>query len=239
MTRKSGPRRGGSRPSTTAAREAKRERHAVAARERERARLRAKRIGLARKAGVGLVVGTLVIVGAVVVGRKLGPRPIPQAALRAADAAGCGSIQTPSDNATGGHLSPGQTYGYATEPATSGLHDPSPLPPSPHVYTTPVPETNAVHNLEHAYVLVYYRADGQDALPGAVLNALTPLVDSQEKAIMAPFPDLPDGTSFALLAWNTLWSCPSTITPQQATTMTSGFIEAFRGSGNAPEPSAP
>ena len=240
MNRKSRPRREAPRPSSAAAsREAKRERHAVATRERERARRHANRLGFARKVGTALVVGGLVLVGAVLLLRKAGPRPIPQAALAAAQAAGCGGVQTPSDNASGGHLSPGQVYHYTTEPATSGLHDPSPLPPQPHVYTTPVPETNAVHNLEHAYVLVYYRADGQNALPGGVVDALTPLVSSQEKTIMAPYANLPVGTSFALLAWNKLWGCPSTITPQQATLMTSGFIHAFRGTGNAPEPSAP
>jgi hypothetical protein len=137
------------------------------------------------------------------------------------------------------HLQPGQNYRYTSEPATSGWHDPSPLPGDPHVYTQPVQETRAVHNLEHAYVLVYYRADGPDALPADVVQALGPLVNAQFKTIMAPFPDLPTGTSFALLAWNKLWTCPSTITASQARTMTSGFIQAFRGTGNAPEPGAP
>jgi hypothetical protein len=239
VSRKASSRRRASKSSSSAAREAKRVRQAAAAGERERARRRANRIGLARKAGIGLVVGSLIVVTALVIGRKLSPRPVSKVALAAADAAGCGAIQTPDDNPSGGHLSPGQTYGYATEPATSGLHDPSPLPSSTHIYDTPVPEVNAVHNLEHAYVLVYYRPDGQDALPRDVVDALSPVVSSQEKVIMAPFLDLPEGTSFALLAWNKLWTCPSTIAPQQATAMTSGFIEAYRGSGNAPEPSAP
>lgn len=182
---------------------------------------------------------SLIVVTAVIVGRKLGPRAVPKAALAAAEAAGCGPIQTPDDNPSGGHLSPGQTWGYTNEPATSGFHDPSPLPSSKHIYDAPVPEVNAVHNLEHAYVLVYYRPHGQDALPGGVVDELASFVNSQEKTIMAPFADLPQGTSFALLAWNKLWTCPPTITPEQTKAMTSGFIEAFRGTGNAPEPSAP
>jgi hypothetical protein len=239
VSRRAKPRRGPSVSPPAAGREAKRERQAAATRERERARRRAKRLRIGRNAGLGLLVGSLAIAGVFVLSRKLGPRPISQSALAAAAAAGCGSVQTPSDNATGGHLTPGQGYHYTTEPATSGLHDPSPLPALPHIYTTPVPETRAVHNLEHAYVLVYYRAQGQDALPGGVVDALRPLVNSQEKTIMAPFLDLPQGTSFALLAWNKLWSCPSTVSPQQATAMASGFIDAFRGTGNAPEPSVP
>ena len=234
---------GGSRPTGTTRIErstTKRDRQTAAAHERERARRRARRTTIARRTGVALVIAALLAIGGFAAVRRLGPRPIPQAALAAAEAAGCGQVQTPSPSAPGGqHLASGQTYHYTTEPATSGWHDPSQLPENVHVYTTPVPETRAVHNLEHAYVLVYYRADGADALPSGVVDALTPLVKSQFKTIMAPFPDLPTGTSFDLLAWNKLWSCPPTITADQAKTMTQGFIQVFRGTGNAPEPSSP
>ena len=57
--------------------------------------------------------------------------------------------------------------------------------------------------------------------------------------VVRSLPRLPLVTSFALLAWNKLWSCPSTINPDQAKTMTQGFIQAYRGTGNAPEPSSP
>lgn len=169
-----------------------------------------------------------------------GPQPIPQSALAAASDAGCGEIQTPAASAPGGlHLSPGQSYTYPEHPATSGQHDPSPLPGDPHVYDSPVPETRAVHNLEHAYVLVYYRADGPDALPQAVVDRLSSLARAQDKVIMAPYPDLPSGTSLALAAWNKLWECPAAVTADQARTIASGFIQAYRGTSNAPEPRAP
>ena len=164
---------------------------------------------------------------------------IPSAAFDAASAAGCGQIQTPAGSAPGGqHLSAGQTYHYSQEPATSGWHDPSPLPSDPHVYTSPVPETHAVHNLEHGYVWIYYRSDGPGALPATVVDSLASLANVQTKVLMAPHPDLPAGTGLALAAWNKLWECPASIRADQATAVASGFIQGYRGTGNAPEPGA-
>ena len=123
----------------------------------------------------------------------------------------------------------GEPFTYDQHPATSGRHDPSPLPPDPHVYTAPVDETAAVHNLEHAYVLIYYRADGPEALPTDVVDGLATLAESEDKVIMAPHPSLDEGTSLALTAWNKLWECPAGVTADQARTIASGFIEAYRG----------
>ena len=183
--------------------------------------------------------GAVTFIAFLLLTRVGGPQPIPEAALAAASDAGCGDIETPAASAPGGiHLSPGESHTYPEHPATSGPHDPSPLPGDPHVYDSPVPETRAVHNLEHAYVLIYYRANGPDAIPQAVVDRLASLARSQDKVIMAPYPDLPSGTSLALTAWNKLWECPAAVTADQARTIASGFIQAYRGTSNAPEPRA-
>ena len=52
---------------------------------------------------------------------------------------------------------------------------------------------------------------------------------------MAPYPDLPEGRGLALLAWNTRWMCPSSVTPDQAAAIAGGFVDAFRGTTVAPE----
>jgi Protein of unknown function (DUF3105) len=173
------------------------------------------------------------------------PRPVPAAALATARAAGCGGVQTPATSAPGGlHLSSGQAYRYPAEPATSGYHDPNPLPSEPHVLTTPVsdvpgsndvPETRVVHNLEHAFVVIYYRATGPSALPGAVVERLASLARGQDRVLMAPHAQLRAGTALAIAAWNKLWTCPPTIDADQAVTVATGFIEAYRGTSNAPE----
>jgi hypothetical protein len=172
-------------------------------------------------------------------------QPVSAAALAAGREAGCGRILTPAAEAPGGlHLPAGALHRYPEEPATSGPHDPSPLPDEPKVLAEPVsdlaaggvvPESRAVHNLEHAFVLVYYRADGTDPLPTGVIDRLAALVRGEDRVLMAPHADLPDGTALALTAWNTLWACPATITSAEAASVARGFIDAYRGTTNAPE----
>ena len=169
--------------------------------------------------------------------RTTGPGDVSTAALSAARAVGCSAVTHPLSSAPGGeHLQAGESHTYDQHPATSGPHDPSPLPPDPHVYTAPIPETRAVHNLEHAYVLIYYRPAADGGLSDDVVRGLESLARGESRVIMAPYPALPEATSLALAAWNTLWECPSSMTPAQATTIAMGFIDAFRGTSIAPEP---
>src|SRR5438093_7898334 len=160
-------------------------------------------VGAARRSRwirVGVLVAALAL-GYVLFIPAKSPGPVAAAALHAGDAAGCGSVQTPAKQAPGGlHLRPGQSQPYDQHPATSGYHDPSPLPPDPHVYTGVIPETRAVHNLEHAYVLIYYRRDGPGALSPEVVARLATLARGEARVIMAPYPLLPDGTALALAA---------------------------------------
>lgn len=215
------------------------EKKEIARRQREDVRKLVRRRRAIRRA---LQVGTLsaVAVGAVwFFIRAQAPADIPQSAIRAAEAASCGDVQTPAANALGGqHLAQGEPFTYDQNPATSGSHAPAPLPAEPQVYIAPVDETAAVHNLEHAYVLIYYRADGPDALPTPVVDELAALAESEDKVILAPHASLDEGTSLAVAAWNKLWECPAGVTADQARSISSGFIEAFRGSNNAPEPQA-
>lgn len=157
---------------------------------------------------------------------------------RLASAAGCSVISDMPDEG-GGHLVPGETKTYDQQPATSGIHAPSPLPPDPRVYDAPVDETNAVHNLEHGYVLIYYRADGPEALPSAVVDGLSSFASANTKVIMAPYPALARGRALALAAWDELQQCPSSVTPAQATDLARVFVDVFRSGGRAPEPSVP
>jgi hypothetical protein len=186
-----------------------------------------------------------IVVAAVVVGlfmfftRVGGPKPFPQAASQAAIAAGCSDLQTPLSSAPGGqHLASGAAFTYPQEPATSGQHDPSPLSGEVPVYTTMPPETQLVHNLEHAFVNIYYRADGDGALGQEVVDALTTVAegDTKQHVILTPHTSLPAGTDFAVTAWNKLMTCPNTVTAAQATTIAKGFMTSFECTSNAPEP---
>src|SRR5687768_12766471 len=230
---------GGARAQADHSARSRAEKKEIARRQREDVRKRVRRQRTVRRA---LQIGALSVVAVAAVWfftQAQAPADIPQSAVRAAEAASCGEVQTPAGSAPGGqHLGQGETFTYDQHPATSGSHAPAPLPAEPHVYTTPVEETAAVHNLEHAYVLIYYRAGGPDALPTDVVDELAALAESEDKVIMAPHESLDEGTSLALAAWNKLWECPAGVTADQARSISAGFIEAFRGSSNAPEPEA-
>jgi Protein of unknown function (DUF3105) len=226
------PARGGADPARKARKEAARK-------AREAARKKQTRVSFARRSMVIGVV-TLVAIGTLYyLERAASPRPVSAEAITAAADAKCSTVQIPSGNPTGGHLSPGQQYTYSQHPATSGLHDPTPLSTDPgytEVYTEPVIETQAVHFLEHAGVMIYYRQTGDGALPQDVVDAMASVAHAQRNTIMAPYPDLPGGTSLAFAAWNRLQTCPSTVTADQATTIANGFVIAFVCTALAPEP---
>ena len=188
-----------------------------------------------------------VVVAAVAIGvftwftRVGGANPFPAAAADAAKAAGCSGVQTPAGSAPGGvHLASGEAHTYPEEPATSGPHDPSPLSDPPAVYTEMPPETRLVHNLEHAFVNIYYRPDGDGALPQDVIDQLATVAngDTKDHVILTPHTSLPTGVGFAVTAWNKLLTCPGTVTASQATATAKGFMTAFECTGNAPEPKA-
>ena len=168
--------------------------------------------------------------------RTAGPGEVSAAARSAVTAAGCGDLEQPVvPDPSRVHLAPGESFDYPDRPAAAGPHDASPLPPDPHVYRIPVPEARAVHNLEHAYVIIYYRPAAEDGLAQETIDRVAAIARDEGRVIMAPYPALPDDRAFALLAWNTRWMCPATISADQAVTMTTSFIDAFRGTSVAPE----
>jgi hypothetical protein len=134
------------------------------------------------------------------------------------------------------HVSPGEIYEPPERPASSGPHDASVLPPG--VYGRPVPEVVAVHNLEHGYVIVYYRSEGSEALAPGTVADVEAMVRSEPEVIMAPYPDLPEGTSLALVAWQWLQTCSAGVTASEAVARARAFIAEHRNGPDAPEPAA-
>jgi Protein of unknown function (DUF3105) len=168
--------------------------------------------------------------------RTASPGEISAEALSAARAAGCANPEQPMiANPSRTHLAPGESFDYPDPPAAAGPHDHSALPPEPHVYPDPVPETRAVHNLEHAYVILYYLPTALGGPSAEAIRRLAALATDQKRVIMAPYPTLTPEHGLALLAWNTRWFCPASVTPEQAVTIARGFIDAYRGSSIAPE----
>jgi Protein of unknown function (DUF3105) len=183
-----------------------------------------------------VAIGAFIALGWLLFFRTPGPGEISAAARSAATAAGCDDLERPVvPNPSRVHLAPGASFDDPDRPAAAGPHDATPLPPDPHVYAIPVPETRAVHNLEHAYVIIYYRPAAEGGLAQETTDRLAAIARGEDRVIMAPYPALPDDRALALLAWNTRWMCSATISADQAVTMTTSFIDAFRGTSVAPE----
>jgi len=238
--RPTGPRPEAQRPAATTSETAtaKRERRDAARERKQKEQKAVARRGAMRRAAIGGVVGLLVFVAfSYFTSRAPKSTPLSADAQAAATAAGCADLVSPAASAPGGlHLQPGQAYTYDQHPATSGYHDPTPLPGQPRVYTTPVQETQAVHSLEHGSVIMYYRPTGDtDGLPQPVVDRLGPVAQNNKASYLIPYPDLPQGTALAFTAWNKLLTCPAKITADQAATLAQGFIDSFACTANAPE----
>lgn len=183
-----------------------------------------------------VAIAIVLLLGWLLLIRQRPPGEIPAEALAAADAAGCDALERPvAAEPSRDHLAPGDLFEYPDPPTAAGPHDPRPLPAEPRVHDAPVEETRALHNLEHAYVLIWYRPAGDGGIALETIGALGALAGDERRVIMAPHASLPVGRSLALLAWNTRWMCPNGVTTDQATTIARGFIDAFRGTTIAPE----
>jgi hypothetical protein len=219
------------------ANEARRERkeQARAAREAERKR-QARRAATRR----GMTMGAIAVVGFIaiyLITRAAAPTPLAQAAVDAAAAADCDPIERPAASAPGGdHADEGEVVVYDDRPATSGRHNPVPLPDTPRVYTEPQDESRAVHTLEHGSVIVYYRPSGDGGVSQDVIDRLATTVEGKPASYLMPYPDLPEGDALAFTAWNQRMFCPVGITPDQAATIATGFADSFACTSNAPEP---
>jgi hypothetical protein len=216
--------------------------HKEAARlRREQEAKAAMRRNAFKRAAIGGVVGVVVFVGVTwFVNRAPAPTPLPQTVIDTALAASCADLVTPSADPARDHLDAGAPYTYDQHPATSGPHDPYPLPDQPRVYTAAdlasYHETQAVHSLEHGSVIVYYRPSGDPGgLPSTVVDQLASVATGDRSTYLIPYPSLPDGTAVAFTAWNKLLTCPAKITPEQAVTVAQGFITSFVCTSNAPE----
>jgi hypothetical protein len=195
-----------------------------------------ERIGYQEWVAGGIAVG-LIVVGILSIVLIVGRRGGREARGSVTGDVRCGPVQSlPSEGVE--HLPEGVSPpAYATRPAASGIHTDATLPADIHVYEEPVPEETALHNLEHAYVLIHYRADGAGALTPGVVAALADLAQDQDKVIMAPYPALNAGVNLALVAWQRLQECAVRDDPGAAVEVTRAFIAQFRGGGVAPEPS--
>lgn len=229
----------GERPASARA-----EKKEQARRERERRiRLARRRQRMRRGVRWGAVLGVAGAITAVVLVQVNQGNELQEAAQQAAERLRCTPVETQQDELDAAAAldqptlhSPPFAEGRNGVPVTAGRHS-SPLQGPPFVFDQPIPEANAVHNLEHGYVIIYYAEEGPNTLADDIRSELEDLVnDESEKLFLAPYPDLQ--TSLALLAWGNMQTCdpPADADPGDAVTLARSFIEEYRSGGLAPEP---
>lgn len=220
-------------PAISPAAAARRDRKEEARRQREAVMRGMRRREILRRVVIfGAAAAVVAGIAIFFVGRAQETSRLQETAEQAARAAGCSEVRVMPDQGAG-HLQVGQTFDYPDDPPTSGVHNPGALRAG--VYTEPVDVTQAVHSLEHGYVVMWYRAEGEGALPQAVVDRLAGVQEGE--TILAPYPELPEGTALAITAWNRLQECPAGITADQAATLAQAFFRQFKNS-TAPENAA-
>jgi hypothetical protein len=216
----------------------RRDRKEEARRVREAERRRVRRASAFRRTFISIGIAAAAVAAISLIRTFGGPNDIPEEAVRAAETVGCTEVDQPAASAPSGqHLQQGQQPDYTDPPATSGFHDPSPLPDDPKVYDQQPPETNAVHSLEHGAVVVYYLPEANGGVPQDVVDRLVDVAEGSDATYLSPYPTLSADRALTLTAWNRRQSCPAgeALTPDAAATIASGFVTAFECTSNAPE----
>jgi Protein of unknown function (DUF3105) len=170
-------------------------------------------------------------------------------------AAGCDPIAEEPATGNQDHVPEGTKVDYAQAPPDSGSHNPAPAPFTKHFYAAAdrPPVETLVHNLEHGYTVVWYRADA----PGNQIQNLERIAKTfgsddynpADKFIAAPWSEadgagFPAGKSVVITRWTADPSNPGDPTKQrgvrQACTEVSGAaIKDFMVKypvANSPEP---
>ncbi|MDQ1712340.1 MAG: hypothetical protein QOE45_1790 [Frankiaceae bacterium] len=194
--------------------------------------------------GISAVVGLALIGGSIYFSVKSKNKAKPAALTSIgvpAEQAGClpAKSETIPTDATGGakHTArDGDHVDYAQSPPTSGRHNPTPLQVGVKKFYSrednPPPE-RAVHNLEHAYVVVWY----DKTVTGEQLTLLQEAGDSAEgKFLIVPWTrtDFPDDKHIVITAWGERQQCSDV-----SGAAFEDFMKKYGGqAGRAPEKNA-
>ena len=214
------------------------ERKEEAKRERERrikqARARQRNRKLIRW---GILLLVVVVIAGIVwfAGRQ--ERQEQEEAALAADRISCTEIEEQEATLPNDHKEP-YASGEGGVPAFGGNHTGGTLGADPKVYQQQPPEQTAIHNLEHGYVIVYYAADGDNALDAEIVSALEGMVEGESEVLMSPYDGLDQPLYF--VAWGARQSCdpPAEADPADAVDVAEGFISEWKNGDFAPEAAA-
>lgn len=168
------------------------------------------------------VLGALVLIGAAVL--------VPVLLTRDDDAAAQGdapddlSAVRTYDDLTFQHLSAGAEHDYPQSPPVGGDHAPVWIECG--VYDEPLPEVNAVHDLEHGTVWITYRADEVDAAGVRALAVALPA-----NGLLSPYPD--QEAPVVVTVWGRQLALTGADDPRLPL-----FVQEYGAGDTAPEPFA-
>ncbi|MDP8977483.1 MAG: DUF3105 domain-containing protein, partial [Actinomycetota bacterium] len=156
------------------------------------------------------------------------------------DELGCTRIERMADQGQGHFETAAQLAAnppeaiYPQRPGSSGMHIGSVVATG--VYDKPVDERVVVHNLEHGYVAFWHDASADPAAVGRLEDFARERIDGGfSKIVVAEFPgDLPDGASFAAVAWGYRQLCEDFDAE-----VAQVFLDRRHDSPSVPEPGVP
>ncbi len=183
-----------------------------------------------------LIVGGIILaIVAIVLGRQaFNNRRISNLNDLAA-AAGCSELEVTGASGAQQHLAEGQTTNYDSKPPTHGSHARNTAPAG--IFEDPFTNVlgdrptiyQAVHSLEHGYVIVWH-----DGLNDRDQRALERGYRDEKKVIVVPYPQLSGDNKVALTAWGRKMTCE-----RMNTGVVDAFVDLFREARSAPEPRGP
>ena len=214
------------------------ERKEEARRERERRIRQARRKQRARRLiRWGILLGVVALIAGIVYFSGRAERQEQEEARLAADRVSCTDVEEQDAVLPNEHTEP-FALGEGGVPAFGGNHTGGTLPAEPKVYQQQAPEQTALHNLEHGYVMVYYAAEGENALDEELVSALEDLVNEETEVLMSPYEGLADPLYF--VAWGARQSCspPEDASPADVVNVAEGFLAEWKNGQYAPEAAA-
>ena len=214
------------------------ERKEEARRERERRIKQARRRQRNRRLiRWGILLGVVALIAGIVYFSGRAERAEKEEAELAADRLSCTAVEEQEATLPNEHQEP-YALGEGGVPAFGGNHTGGVLPPEPKVYDQQPPEQTALHNLEHGYVILYYAAEGENALDPGLVTALEDLVAGETEVLMSPYEGLAEPVYF--LAWGARQSCspPADATAADIVDVAEGFIADWKNGQYAPEAAA-
>jgi hypothetical protein len=213
------------------------ERKEEARRERERRMRQAKRRQRTRRlVRWGIVAGVAAGIGFAIYIAGSESREIKEKAAAAAERVNAAEVET-DEGLPNEHQEP---YGAGQNgvPAVGGNHTPGSLPVDPKTYEQQPPEETAIHNLEHGYVIVYYAAEGDNALDADIVSSLEEVVNDETEVLMSPYQGLAE--PLYLVAWGALQAVdpPEDASPEDVALVARAFIDEWKNGQFAPEAAA-